>query len=325
MITAAYIYMEKFKGLRTGDADRLTHLNFAFALVKDGKATIDHWPDKEFAREFIKSNGRLKAILSVGGWGAGGFSPAVATAESREIFAQSLVDIADDYGFDGIDMDWEYPCSDMAGIEASPADKTNYTAFIRILRDKLGRDRIVSMAAGAGQDCADNLEIPALVELMDFINIMSYDMCPWDYVSHHTSLYPSEFTKNRCCHDAVAILEKAGVPRDRLVLGAAFYGRVYNNVDGPDAPASGPPEFSGGYENAVKLAEAAGGTQYDDNAEAPYAYNKEERIFITYENPRSLAAKMKYVKSTGMGGVMFWEYSSDTPDSLLLKSLVGDI
>ena len=324
MITTAYIFIHRFKGMRRGDAARLTHVNLSFALIKDGKGSIEHWPDLHGAREFIKNRGHLKAMLTVGGWGAGGFSPAVATPESRETFAQSLMDIVDDYGFDGIDVNWEYPCDDVAGIEASPADKPNFTALIQLLREKLGKDRLLSIAVGASQRCASNLEIPKLAELVDFVNIMTYDMCPSNYVSHHTSIYPSHTTRNPNCDDAVRLYEAAGIPKDKLVIGAAFYARGYRDVDGLDAPAAAAPGFSeGGYATTLKLVEAAGGLRYDHRAEAPYAYDAMARTFITFDNPRSLQAKVAYIKSTGLGGIMFWEYASDTEDSALLKAIAG--
>ena len=323
MITTAYVFMDRFDGLRPGDADRLTHVNFSFALIKDGRGSVDHWSNGDIVRKFIKNKGHIKAVLSVGGWGAGGFSPAVSTAEGRELLAQSLVDIVNDYGFDGVDMDWEYPCDDMAGIEASPDDKPNFTLLIQLLRDKLGKGKIVSMAAGGTQRCVDNLEIPKLAELMDFINVMTYDMCPWDYVSHHTSLHPSDITKNPNCHTALGLYEAAGVPRNKLVLGAAFYARIYQDVDGLDAPAANGPTFFEGssYTRILEKVEAEGGGQYDETAEAPYIYNAKKRTFLTFDNPRSLKAKVAYAKSTGLAGIMFWEYNGDTKDSTLLKAI----
>jgi len=323
MITAAYVFMDRFDGLRQGDADRLTHVNFSFALIRDGKGSVDHWSNGDIVRKFIRDKGHIKAVLSVGGWGAGGFSPAVSTPEGRELLAQSLVDIVNDYGFDGIDMDWEYPCDDIAGIEASPDDKPNFTLLIQLLRDKLGGGKIISMAAGGMQRCVDNLEISRLVELMDFINVMTYDMCPWNYVSHHTSLHASDITRNPNCHTAIGLYEAAGVPRSKLVIGAAFYARLYQDVDGLDAPAANGPTFFGGssYASILEKVEEAGGGQYDEKAEAPYIYNARERSFLTFDNPRSLKAKVAYVKSTGLAGIMFWEYNGDTMDSTLLKAI----
>ena len=320
-MVGAYIFLRNFKGLRPGDKERITHAFIAFCIVKDGKGSVDHWEDKNVVRDFIKNKDHLKVVLSVGGWGVGGFSPAVSTPEKREIFAQSLIDIVNDYGFDGIDMDWEYPCDDIAGIEASPEDKPNYTAFIRLLREKLGPNKIVSMAAGAFQSAADNIEIPELAKLMDFINVMTYDIAPWDYVSHHTSLFPSDLTKNRSSHDAIAFFEKAGMPRNKLAIGSAFYGRLYKGVDGFDAPADGPPEFASGYEEAMKI--AGENLKYDEKAETAYAYNPKERTFLSFDNPRSIKAKVKYVKDTGLAGIFYWEYTGDTEDSLLLKSMAG--
>jgi len=323
MIVAGYISERVFTGLRPGDAERLTHINFAFALVKDGKGSVDHWQNSDAVREFIKNKGHIKVVLSVGGWGAGGFSPAVATAEGRELVSQTLVDIVNDYGFDGIDLDWEYPCDDVAGIEASPDDKVNFTYWVQLLRKKLGPDKILSMAAGGMQSCVDCLELEKLVKEMDFINIMTYDMCPWDHVNYHTALFTSEVGNPRSGDTIAAMYEKAGVPRNRQVLGAAFYSRIYKDVDGINAPVNGPPGFLGnGYAGTVERAEKSG-LQYDDVAEAPYIYDAETREFMTFDNPRSLAAKVKYVKDTGMAGIMFWEYPLDDENSTLLKAIVG--
>jgi len=321
MIISAYVAENTFSKLRPGDAERLTHINFAFAVVKDGKGSVDHWKNSEAVREFTRNKGHLKIILSVGGWGAGGFSPAVATADSRELFAQSLMDIVNDYGFDGIDMDWEYPCDDVAGIEASPDDKVNYTLFMELMRQKLGPDKILSMAAGGMQSCVDSLELDKLMRVMNFINLMTYDMCPWDKVGYHTSLYPSDACDVRSGESIVKMYETAGMERSRITLGAAFYARVYKDVDGLNAVVNGPPGFLGdGYKGTCAKIEAHG-LQYDEKAEAPYVYDAKAREFITFDNPRSLAAKMKYVRDSGLGGIMFWEYSCDDANSTLLKAM----
>jgi len=225
MIVAAYIMTDNFTTLRPGDAERLTHVNFSFARVVDGKGSVAHWKNSANVHAFMKNRGHIKAVLSVGGWGAGGFSPAVKTPESREIFASTLMDIVNEFGFDGIDMDWEYPGDDMAGIEASPDDRVNYTFFMELLREKLGPDKILSMAAGGMQSAIDNLELDKLMKVMNFVNLMTYDMCPWDRVNYHTALYKSDVNNN--AGDTVAgMYEKAGVKRSELVLGAAFYARI---------------------------------------------------------------------------------------------------
>ena len=323
MIVSGYIADWGFKGLRPGDEKRMTHVNIAFALVKDGKCSVSHWNNDDKIRAFLKDRGSIKAVLSVGGWGAGGFSPAVATAESREIFAQSLVDTANEYGLDGVDLDWEYPGVPAAGIEHSPEDSPNYTELVRLLRKKLGPDKIVSMACGASQKCADALEIKKLAKMMDLFNIMTYDMCPWNRVSHHTALYASDITDNSSADEAIKRYEAAGVPREKLTLGAAFYAREYKNVDGLNASVSGGghPGFSGGYVKTMQKAEQAGEILYDEKAEAAYAYDAKERTFLTWDSERSIKAKVEYVKKQGLAGIMFWEYSCDDGNSTLLKAM----
>ena len=321
MIVSGYISENRFSGLRLGDEKRLTHVNFAFAVVKDGNGSVDHWENTEAVRAFLKNKGSIKALLSVGGWGAGGFSPAVATAEGREKFAQSLVDIMDDFGFDGIDLDWEYPCDGIAGIEFSPEDKPNFTLAVKLLREKMGSGKVLSMAAGALQSCVDNLEIDKLVGPMDLFNIMTYDMASWSCTGHHTSLYESDISHSMCGDKAIRMYEKAGVPHEKLTLGSAFYARVYSSVYGMNVPSDGnPPGFSGGFADTMSRVKAAGGISYDEKAEAPYACDVAKKSFITFDNERSIKAKREYVKSKGLAGIMFWEYSCDD-DGTLLKAM----
>jgi chitinase len=325
MILSAYINANGFTALRPGDANRLTHVNFAFAKVDNGKASVAHWTNPETIRAFIKERGHIKAVLSIGGWGAGGFSPAVATEERREVFARSFADIINDYGFDGGDLDWEYPGLEAAGIEHSPDDTRNFTLFMKALREKLGPDKLLTMAAGASEDCVKGLEIDKLVNILDFFNIMTYDMCPQDSVSHHTALYPTQQAAPRCGDTALKLFHEAGIPWDKLTLGAAFYARIYKDTDGLGSSAAGfPPGFAGGFTNTLKKAEEAGGMLFDEDAQAPYIYDKAERAFYTFDDQRSLKAKRAYALEKGLKGCMFWEYSGDGPDSPLLKALAGE-
>ena len=84
MMISAYIGEGRFNGLRSGDEKIISHVNFAFAVVKNGVGSVGHWKNSERIKDFLKYKGHIKAILSVGGWGAGGFSDACATVEGRE-------------------------------------------------------------------------------------------------------------------------------------------------------------------------------------------------------------------------------------------------
>ncbi len=61
-----------------------------------------------------------------------------------------------------------------------------------------------------------------------------------------------------------------------------------------------------------------GFTRYwDQAASVPYLYNPTKHIFVSYEDEQSIAAKCHYVLGHGLGGVMFWDYASDTTGKLL--------
>ena len=147
-------------------------------------------------------------------------------------------------------------------------------------------------------------------------------MCPWDNVGYHTSLFSTEECPNS--GDAVVkMYESEGVKRSQLVLGAAFYARIYPNVDGLNSKVSGPPQFAEGGYSKLQIRMNELGYEYDEKAEAPYIYDKQTREFSTFDNPRSLMAKMNYVKNTGLGGIMYWEYSHDDDNSTLLKAMTN--
>jgi len=315
---------DRFGGLRGDDAKKLDQINFSFAHVADGRASVAHWENAGRIKSFIRENRNIKSVLSIGGWGAGGFSPAVSSGENRKVFSESISEIVNDFYFEGVDLDWEYPCDGSAGIEFSPDDKTNFTLLVEELRERLGAQKLLTMAAGAGIHCANNLELPRLAELMDHIIIMTYDMASSEYASHHTSLYRSEINPSLCADQAIREYNEAGVPFNKLVIGAAFYARVYAGVDGIGSPFGGgfPPGLGGGYKNILARAEAAGGIKYDEQAEAPYIYDEAAREFITFDDERSIRAKRAYAEKMRLAGIMFWEYSNDAPGSPLLNAMV---
>jgi chitinase len=80
----------------------------------------------------------LSVYISVGGWDAGGqsFSDMVSTSANRAIFIQSAISFMRTYGFDGIDIDWEYPAADDRG--GVPADTANLVSFLKELKVACG-------------------------------------------------------------------------------------------------------------------------------------------------------------------------------------------
>ena len=120
------------------DVSKLDVINLAFGTLKDGLLI---YPAAEEAKAEIvrwkQTNPALKVLLSIGGWGAGGFSTMARTEAGIAAFAESAVEMTKKIGLDGIDLDWEYPTIGSAGIDYAPEDKENFTALLGSLRDAL--------------------------------------------------------------------------------------------------------------------------------------------------------------------------------------------
>ena len=326
---AAYVMDRSAKWLRAGDLMKLDTLYYAFSTVKEGKPGLYDLSDPALMAAVRKINPALKVILSVGGWGAGGFSEAAMTADGRALFTHSLMASIRAYDYDGVDMDWEYPCSDAGGIASHPDDKVNFTLLLASLREALdaygqerGRPLRLSAALGAGASRVADLECDQVGRLLDDVNLMTYDMRggEWSPAGHHTNLYPQTGGEAGMCADkAVKQYAEAGIPVEKMVLGAAFYGRVWHNTPGINQNGE-----SGSTLRFTEIAQdclptekrATGYTRYwDAQACAPYLYNGHD--FISYDDEESLAHKCRYVAEKGLAGIMFWEYGGDRTGRLM--------
>ena len=219
-------------------ADKLTHINYAFALVsKDGDVVLKN-PDAPAHLSQLQAlkakNPSLKIIVSVGGWGADNFSDAALTDTSRDKFARSVIALIKRYALDGIDLDWEYPGQPGPGIKYRPEDKENFTSLLRTIRRQLdalsdergrkGSDRYTLTIASAAGEYFEHTEMDKLHVYLDWINIMAYDF----YTSsakttgHHTGLYRSLSAGNSVASAEASVKQHlaAGIPARKLVMGA---------------------------------------------------------------------------------------------------------
>ncbi len=305
------------------DACRLTHINLAFATVRGGLADISGLGNIDKVKEMRAYNPSLKAVLSIGGWGAGGFSAMAMTENGRRAFALSVEEILDRHALDGVDIDWEYPCSSQAGIDADERDRENFTHLLKALREAAG-ERIVSIAAGAGEYFVRDTEMDKVSALLDYVQLMTYDMrggfCR--QAGHHSALYPSAGdTPGRDAASAAELFHDAGVPLEKLILGAAFYSRRWRGV--PDIgygllqPADTAGEFGPGYGELITgyIGKNGWTRHWDDTAKAPFLFNGSE--FLSYDDSESIRHKCAYVLEKELGGIMYWEHGCDNTHSLL--------
>jgi chitinase len=317
-------------------AKRLTRINYAFANIQNGKIVEGSAHDAEnFAalNSLKQDNPLLTVVVSVGGWAwSGDFTDMALTKNSRSLFIDSVVSFIQRYNLDGLDIDWEYPGMAGNNHRFRAEDKQNYTLLLKELRKrfdheqkKLHRHLIASIATGASEDFLQHTEMGEVQRYVDSVNLMSYDyyVPAWDKTTgHHAPLFtnpsdPKKISADRTVHE----YEVAGVPAHKLVLGVPFYGKSWGQVAdqnhglfqlGTQIPNNYLPY--GVLDNLLNT----GYTRYwDPIASAPYLYNPDARIFVTYDDPQSLALKCKYVLDQKLGGIMFWEYSGDPTGKLV--------
>jgi chitinase len=330
-IVAGYVSDHALPRVTREDALKLTHLNVAFGKVQDDRIETGHLKHLDVLHQLKKWNPELTLLLSVGGWSAGGFSEAASTPEGRKRMAVSAVRVLEEHPFDGIDLDWEYPCYGQGGIQSSPGDRTHFTMLLREMREALelkgagnGRHYLLTIAAGADQYYLDGTEMDRIHPYLDLIQLMTYDMRGGfqTLTGHHTNLYTPTGDLFRISTDAsVRMFLEAGVPGDKILIGAAFYSRMWEGVPGRNNGLHQMTAGPGGYgPDFTKLASdyisRNGFTRFwDEEAKAPYLYDGSR--FISYDDEESLRHKCGYVRGSGLAGIMFWEYSCDGTGRLL--------
>jgi chitinase len=132
-------YATRWDAARTEDAGKIDTLIFAFASVVDGRVTLDAAGEERLSKlTALKSTyPKLNVAISVGGWGAGGFSEAASSEAGRRAFADSAARLVASHDADGLDVDWEYPGHGESGIRSTPLDRAHFTSLLRAVRAAL--------------------------------------------------------------------------------------------------------------------------------------------------------------------------------------------
>ena len=312
--------------------EELTHLNYCFLHLKGTRLTVDNSADSAeiFRMVALKSrNPGLKVNLSFGGWG--GCEPCSETFSSpaaRHDFALSAKELLQYFGADGVDLDWEYPAIEgYPGHRFAAEDKRNFTALVAELRTVLGSDYEVSFAAGGFPAfLREAVEWDLVMPLVDWVNVMTYDLVNGfsTTTGHHTSLFTTPGQLESADY-AVRLLDSLGVPRRKIVIGAAFYARVWGNVSGSNNGLFQEGKFKR-YVRFRQLddflnSEGTFTVFWDSTARAPYGYDPVNRLFATFDDRRSVALKTAYALDRGLGGIMFWELTGDTYEGGLLEAI----
>lgn len=327
------------------DGSKLTHINYAFANIGSDLKIAIGYPDidpSNFSKlnTLKQANPGLKSLISVGGWSwSGKFSDVALTDASRTAFADSCVAFIVKYGFDGIDIDWEYPVSGgLATNVKRPEDKQNFTLLLKSLREKInarslidGKPYILTIAGAAGSWYGTNTELGIIHQYLDYANIMTYDIHgTWDtYTDFNAPLYNNSDSSTQykwSMDSGVKAWLKIGFPANKIVGGVPFYGYKYNSVNNGNNGLY--QTYTGG--SSVSFAtitsnylNAAGYVRYfHPQSMVPWLFNGS--TFISYEDEQSISLKAQYIKNNALGGAMIWELSQD-PNRVLLNAMYSNI
>ncbi len=331
-----FAYYYQGSSLKDEDLDKIDVINYSFGYIINNQLSVSHLPNLATLANKAHAKG-VRFVISVGGWGATGFGPMAATAENRAKFARSVVEVIKNYGLDGIDLDWEYPTTDIGSEKGKPEDKYNFTSLIRELRDALDEvdpELLLTAAFPAGSWGAQNYyEISEINGHLDYFHLMTYDMISYSSsakTSHHTNLYPSKYSTSPQTSAASAVLayQNAGADKSKIVIGGAFYGHIGTVTGNPVNHGMGLPTAD--FANSVTFAKIY--TDYlnnpnfqryfDDDAKAPWLFDG--TTLITYDDPVSLGYKCEYIIQEGLGGIMFWQLGGDY-ESILVNAIYDSL
>jgi chitinase len=316
--------------------EKLTHIIYSFLRIKEDTLTVANEKQEQSLRQIValkEQYPKLKVMVSIGGWG--GCAPCsdlFASEKHRQTFAKTTVEFFKKYKVDGLDLDWEYPTIEgYPGHKYQAADKANFTALVKTLRQEMGNQYILTFAAGGfEQFLKESVDWKAIMPELDFVNLMTYDLTNGysKVTGHHTPLHSSKNQKESTSH-CVNWLLKHDVPAQKLIIGAAFYARVWEFVPDTTSGLHQSGRFKAGiaYKRfSTYFAEDKGFKYYfDKKSKAPYRYSSKEKLFATFDDERSIAAKSTFIKNKKLGGIMFWELGEDKERGGLVDAIFKNL
>jgi len=320
------------------DFGSLTHVMVFSVLPRpdgtlDTSLFMDSTKGPKVAQEVARHAHRAgrKAILTIGGTGTGKSFNGAMKASTRDAFEGNILQLVSDWGFDGVDIDWE------------PMARDDYAAVMSLFSALRAKKPAMTLTVDVGWQ---NINYPLepleqrfyrdLSNLVDQMNLMTYGMADnWGgWVIWHSSALRGEGPDHpTSVHASVAQYRAAGVAASKLGIGIGFFGSCWS------APANAtlqPPRQSRvvAGDNDMSFANIKNdyyrAINYHHDAAAGASYlsffgpvGPHKCTFVSYEDETSVAAKGRYADESGLGGAMIWQlnegydrHASD-PHSLL--------
>lgn len=289
-----------------------------------------------------KKNRNLKTLLSIGGWSIRtSFPLALGNDRGKRTFANSSVGLLKDLGFDGLDIDWEYPNNTKEAQDLVDTCKYVRQELDAYSHTLTGNPRfLLTLAVPAGPDHYRWFDMPGLAPYVDSVNLMAYDYQGSfsNFSGHDANVFKSHNNPRSTDFDTQTAvdyyLHESGWPAERFTLGMPLYGRSFAKTSGPGQTFT--KATDGSWENGVwdykvlplTLQHQHGNNSFnssssswttptpvyhDETIMASWSYSNVSRYMVTYDTPRVATAKAQYIHELGMGGAMWWELSGDRP------------
>ncbi|KHT65615.1 chitinase [Photobacterium gaetbulicola] len=340
-------YIHQYPGNEAWEADTLRKVQEQ-GFVKSGSGWL-HTPTGvtgQFPIPLKKAGGApglidlahqkgVKVMASLGGWSMSKHFPEMAADPAKKARFLADIDKLMALGFDGIDIDWEYPGTGGMNFEGSPEDYANFELLMEDIRERIGPNKLLTAAFSASTAKLEGYNWPRLVASMDYFNMMTYDLNGgWSNVAGHNAPlypYPEEEYPGLVLDHLRSWMAAKGIPSGKINFGAAFYGRgvqtteatayvgaptdkrtVNFSVDGPTESAvdlDNWKEFEG-QPNYNYIVQTPGWEHlWDSNAEVPYAVKG--KYFLSYDDVPSIEKKAQYIVDNQLGGVIVWQVHGD--------------
>ena len=303
------------------DLDVVTHVIHSFG-----------WPDKEgnilsYSNMFNYGNSEIihaknrKFLLALGGGGNGeGFPVVVASADLRKKFINNLIKICEDYGYDGVDIDWEQP--------KSATERSNLNLLISEMDSifyAYNPNLLITMAVPISNWSGQWYDFYTLKQHIDFFNAMTYDIHgAWsNHAGHNSPLYqsPSNDPDGSCETGINYLVQFRGIPAEKINMGVPFWGKQYNATKINGAFTGDVADIR--YYDIPKLIGNGWEYKWDSEALAPYLVSDDNSKILTYDNPESIRLKSEYAIKRELGGLMIWALGYDVTNSG--QELIGSI
>ncbi|KAI0445107.1 carbohydrate-binding module family 18 [Xylaria telfairii] len=335
--------------LRNIPVGSLTHLHLAFGYIVPFTHDIVMMPDvpDSVITDFMalkQQNPAIKMIISLGGWTFSDngtetqavFGDIVSTFDKRFAFISKLLAFIDQYGFDGVDFDWEYPGAGDRG--GNPSDGVNFEEFLFLLElvnQQIPKRLVVSFTTPTSYWYLQNFILGPSIQWVDWTNLMAYDLHgTWDGPEDQVGKVILAHTNLTEISTALSLFWRNGVDPAQINLGVGFYGRSFQLAD-PNCWKPGCP-FKGGAE-AGKCSGQSGILSYneitdiikqydldpywdEDNAVKYITWDRDQ--WVSYDDTDTFQQKIKYANEQGLGGLLIWAVDQDTPDLDAMQALV---